>query len=170
MIEQGISLVRCRFVAGDPADFPIFVTSRDEGMTDVVALITRFAAPGVIGEMDCVYSYWSTDRPHGFEDAQVEALTGLMPTLALAIKCVSLARIAGTLVETYLGRDAGRRVLGGLDSPRRRRADQRRAVVQRPARVHPDHRPRAAARDHPAAQRLRRNGDLRGDRATAATF
>jgi adenylate cyclase len=33
--------------------------------------------------------------------------------LALAVKCASLARIAGTLVETYLGRDAGRRVLAG---------------------------------------------------------
>src|SRR5205823_11318967 len=42
-----------------------------------------------------------------------EALSGLMPKLALAIKCASLARIAGTLVETYLGRDAGRRVLAG---------------------------------------------------------
>src|SRR3954453_8263376 len=37
-----------------------------------------------------------------------------MPTLALAAKSVSLARIAGTLVGTYLGRDAGRRVLNGL--------------------------------------------------------
>ena len=35
------------------------------------------------------------------------------PGLALAIKCASLARIAATLVETYLGRDAGRRVLAG---------------------------------------------------------
>jgi adenylate cyclase len=33
--------------------------------------------------------------------------------LALAVKCVSLGRIARTLVETYLGRDAGRRVLAG---------------------------------------------------------
>jgi adenylate cyclase len=114
MVEQGISLVRRRFIDGDPADFGTFDASRAEGMTDVVALITRFAAPGVIGEMDCVYSYWSTDRPDGFDEGQLAALTGLMPTLALAIKCVSLARIAGTLVETYLGRDAGRRVLGGL--------------------------------------------------------
>jgi len=30
------------------------------------------------------------------------------------MKCISLARIAGTLVETYLGRDAGCRVLKGL--------------------------------------------------------
>ena len=114
MVEQGILLVRRRFIDGDPADFGTFESSRDEGMTDVVALITRFAAPGVIGEMDCVYSYWSTARPAGFDSGQLAALTELMPTLALAIKCVSLARIAGTLVETYLGRDAGRRVLGGL--------------------------------------------------------
>jgi adenylate cyclase len=33
--------------------------------------------------------------------------------LALALKSVSLTRIARTLVETYLGRDAGRRVLEG---------------------------------------------------------
>ena len=37
----------------------------------------------------------------------------LVPSLALAIKCASLARIAGTLVEVYLGRDAGQRVLKG---------------------------------------------------------
>jgi adenylate cyclase len=76
-------------------------------------MITRFAADGVIGEMDCVYSSWATDHPGGFDDGQVEALIGLLPMLALAVKCVSLTRIAGTLVETYLGRDAGRRVLAG---------------------------------------------------------
>ena len=35
------------------------------------------------------------------------------PGAGLAIKCASLARIADTLVEVYLGRDAGRRVLEG---------------------------------------------------------
>ena len=44
---------------------------------------------------------------------QVAQLRRLIPALALAIKSASLARIAATLVETYLGRDAGRRVLGG---------------------------------------------------------
>ncbi len=41
------------------------------------------------------------------------AIGRLTPYLALAVKATSLARIAGTLVETYLGRDAGRRVLSG---------------------------------------------------------
>jgi adenylate cyclase len=36
-----------------------------------------------------------------------------MPLVALTLKSASLTRIAGTLVETYLGRDAGRKVLGG---------------------------------------------------------
>ncbi len=41
------------------------------------------------------------------------ALRRLVPSLALAIKCASLARIAGALVEVYLGHDAGQRVLKG---------------------------------------------------------
>ena len=114
LLETGGSLFRVRFHAGEAADFSTMVQMRAEGMTDIAAMITRFAGSGAIGEMDLLYSYWATDRPHGFDDAQVEALAGLVPVLALAVKCVSLARIAGTLVETYLGRDAGRRVLKGL--------------------------------------------------------
>ena len=114
LLEEGASRLRRRLLAGEPAEFPAVVALQDEGMTDYLALITRFAAPGVIGEMDCVYSSWVTDHPRGFEESQVETLIGLIPMLALAIKCVSLARIAGTLVETYLGRDAGQRVLKGL--------------------------------------------------------
>ncbi len=98
----------------DPrSDFPILDELRAEGQTDYVVLINRFAAEGAVGEMDCVYSSWTTDHPDGFSDAEVEALADLVPSLALAIKCTSLARIAETLVETYLGRDAGRRVLRG---------------------------------------------------------
>jgi adenylate cyclase len=98
MIVTGGSQLRRRLAAGEPADFPAIVAMQDEGMTDYLALITRFAAPGVIGEMDCVYSYWATDQPNGFEDRQIGGLVKLMPMLGLALKCVSLARIAGTLV------------------------------------------------------------------------
>jgi adenylate cyclase len=83
------------------------------GMTDYVALITRFAPEGIIGEMDGLYSSWATRLPDGFSDGQVVALKRIAPYLALALTSVSLARMTGTLMETYLGRDAGRRVLGG---------------------------------------------------------
>jgi adenylate cyclase len=127
LLQTGGSLFRVRFHAGETADFFNFARMRDEGMNDVAAMITRFAGSGAIGEMDSLYSYWATDHPHGFDDTHVEALAGLMPMLALAVKCVSLARIAGTLVETYLGRDAGRRVLKGLI--RRGLADRISAVL-----------------------------------------
>ena len=113
LLESGGSELRIRIAAGEGEEFPTKTALQDEGMTDCLVLINRFAAHGVIGEMDCVYSYWATDDPRGFDDREIEALVGLMPGLALAVKCVSLARIAGTLVETYLGRDAGRRVLAG---------------------------------------------------------
>jgi adenylate cyclase len=113
LLQTGGSVLRRRLAAGDPADFPAIAEQQAQGATDYLALINRFAAAGVIGEMDCVYSYWATDCADGFDPWQADALTTLMPKLALAIKCVSLARIAQTLVETYLGRDPGRRVLGG---------------------------------------------------------
>jgi adenylate cyclase len=84
-----------------------------QGMTDYVAIINRFAAEGVIGDMDCVYSSWATGEPGGFTDGQVAALQQVVPFLALAIKSVSLAHMTGTLMQTYLGRDAGQRVLSG---------------------------------------------------------
>jgi adenylate cyclase len=113
LLETGGSALRRRLARGDPADFPILEELRAQGQTDYLVLVHRFAPEGAIGEMDCVCFSWTTDAPSGFADGQVEALTRLVPALALAVKCASLARIAGTLVETYLGRDAGRRVLSG---------------------------------------------------------
>jgi adenylate cyclase len=91
----------------------MFAEYREASITDFLAIINRFAEDGAIGEMDCVYSAWTTDRPEGFADEEIGALKRLAPFLGLAIKSASLARIAATLVETYLGRDAGRRVLRG---------------------------------------------------------
>jgi len=113
VLQSGGTEMRRRLWAGDPADFPAIAQARDEGATDYLVLVYRFAAEGVIGEMDCVYSAWSSDAPGGFAEDAATALRRLAPFLKLALKSAALARIAGTLVETYLGRDAGRRVLNG---------------------------------------------------------
>ena len=76
-------------------------------------MVQRFGREAAIGEMDCFLSRWLTTRPGGFSDADLAALRRLVPLLGLAIKSTSLARVAQSLVETYLGRDAGRRVLAG---------------------------------------------------------
>ncbi len=113
MRQIGESLLHRRLEAATDTEFPVFAALRQDGVTGVVLIVNRFAAQGAIGEMDSVYSSWSSEGPQGFTEAEVETLRRLAPFLALAIKSVSLARIAETLVETYLGRDAGRRVLSG---------------------------------------------------------
>ena len=113
MLQTGDSLLRRRVTPMCEPEFPVLRDYRAAGMTDYVAIINRFAPEGVIGEMDCVYSSWVTARADGFVDAHIEALTRVVPTLALAVKAAALARMTRTLMETYLGRDAGRRVLSG---------------------------------------------------------
>jgi adenylate cyclase len=113
MLQTGESLLRRRVTMESEAEFPVLRDYRAAGMTDYVAIISRFAPEGVIGEMDCVYSSWVTARVDGFADAHIAALSRVVPTLALAVKAAALARMTGTLMQTYLGRDAGRRVLSG---------------------------------------------------------
>jgi adenylate cyclase len=113
MLQTGASLLRRRLNADTKDEFSMLADWLAAGMTDYVAITTRFAAEGVIGEMDAVYSSWGTKAPEGFNDSQIATLEHLVPHLALAIKSVSLARMTRTLMETYLGRDAGQRVLSG---------------------------------------------------------
>ncbi len=113
LLQSGENALRRRLTAGEPADFPALVQARDEGVTDYLALVHRFAAEGVIGEMDCIYSSWATDAADGFDDGAINALKQLAPFLKLAVKSAALARMAATLAETYLGRDPGRRVMSG---------------------------------------------------------
>lgn len=98
---------------GRETGFAHLDTMHREGQTGLFALVHRFNAAGIIGEMDCVCSWWCTRFPEAFSPEDLAALRRLVPILALALKAASLARIAGTLVEVYLGRDAGRQVLSG---------------------------------------------------------
>jgi adenylate cyclase len=113
MLQTGESLLRRRLTAATTHDFTLLPDLQAAGMTDYIAVVTRFGADGIIGEMDALYSSWVTAAPDGFDDGHLAALQRLMPYLALAIKSVSLTRMTGTLMQTYLGRGAGRRVLSG---------------------------------------------------------
>lgn len=111
--ESGEPILRRRLTAESQSEFPIFPELLAGGMTDYVAMVNRFAPERTIGKMDGVYSSWATDLPSGFCDSDVADLSRLVPFLALTVKTGALAGIAATLVQTYLGRDAGRRVLAG---------------------------------------------------------
>ena len=89
LLETGGSQFPVRFHAGETTDFPRLAELRNESMSDVVAIITRFSGSGAIGETDSLYCYWATDRSQGFDDSEVESLARLMPPLSLAVKCAS---------------------------------------------------------------------------------
>jgi adenylate cyclase len=113
MLQTGETLVHYRLntaTRDQLSSLPEWMTS---GMTDYIAIITHFAAEGVIGQLDCVYSAWATSAADGFSEDDIGALQRIVPSLALAIKSVALVRMTGTLMETYLGRGAGQRVLSG---------------------------------------------------------
>ena len=113
LLQTGGDELRRRIGFGDAIDFSVVQEMKDAGYTDYVVFIHRFAGDTKIGDMDGVYSAWSTRHSEGFSDANLAALRRLVPALALAIKSAALARVADTLVQVYLGRDAGRRVLEG---------------------------------------------------------
>ncbi len=113
LLQSGEEEMRQRLDLIEKADFPVMEELRQEGQTDWIAMIHRFDKEAAIGEMDCVMSRWTTARQGGFSDSDLAALRQLVPMLGLAIKSASLARVAQSLVEAYLGRDPGRRVLEG---------------------------------------------------------
>jgi adenylate cyclase len=116
LLQSGEDEMRRRLHLGETADFPVLEELRQEGQTDWLAMVQRFDKEASIGEMDCFMSRWTTARPGGFSDPDIAALRRLVPVLGLDVKSASLARVAQSLVEAYLGRDAGRRVLNGLVS------------------------------------------------------
>ena len=111
MLQTGETVMR--LTEAHTAWFPVMQDYIAAGMKGGAAIVNRFAPEGVIGEMDAVYSTWMTTRPGGFSEEHLAVLARLVPTLALAVKTTALTRMTGTLMETYLGRDAARRVLSG---------------------------------------------------------
>lgn len=113
LLESGESELRLRIASEELPDFVNLKSLRDNGHTDYLAFVNRFEREGSIGEMDAVYSHWTTNEAEGFDDASLQALRDLVPSVALAIKCISLGRVAATLVDVYLGHQTGQRVLQG---------------------------------------------------------
>ena len=88
-------------------EFPLLERMRRAGATDYFALalnrtFRRF--PTVA---------WATDRTGGFSDADIAKLEDVNPALAAIIDTRAVRRISANLMDTYLGPQAGRRILAG---------------------------------------------------------
>ena len=102
--------VEVRRRIGDPdcaMDFPILVDLRAEGATDFLAVPLRFINGEVHG------ASFTTGHPGGFTEAQVAALRRLMPPFSRLAEIYSLRRMSQNILDAFLGRQAGEKVLAG---------------------------------------------------------
>jgi adenylate cyclase len=105
---RGQGPVRC-LMTGPPNDqeFPIVKELRAEGLTDYIVLSIPFA--------DGSHKALSlaTNRAEGFHDDEIALFNALVPAFSLNLEIQTLRRTARTLLDTYVGRQAGARVLDG---------------------------------------------------------
>ena len=59
------------------------------------------------------FSSWATQQPGGFTDAEIEAIEAVIAPLARVAEIRAWYRVAGNLLATYVGKNAGERVLAG---------------------------------------------------------
>ncbi len=125
--QSGDVRLRRRLDMDAPHDFPVLAELREAGMTDYAARLVRFDAgnaatrrtgtvvqdPNQPDPLQGIFFSCATDVPGGFEDDHLRQVGDLLHYLALAVKSRATFDVARTLLETYLGADAGQRVLTG---------------------------------------------------------
>jgi adenylate cyclase len=99
--------VRCRLDDPESRRFPFLNDMRAEGATDYLALPLVFT-DGAVQALS-----WTTHAPGGFTDAQLEALRSIAAPFARLGEIYALRRTAATLLDTYVGNEAGERILAG---------------------------------------------------------
>ncbi len=103
------------------AAYPLLGTLRAAGATDY------FACPLTFFNGRHQATTWTTDRPGGFTDSHIAGIASILPVLGSVVEARAMRRLAGTLLNTYLGRTAGQRILDG--EIRRAQGEQINAVI-----------------------------------------
>ncbi|WP_137129108.1 adenylate/guanylate cyclase domain-containing protein [Rhizobium sp. FY34] len=109
LLSSNLDYMRRRIPAEGPVEFPVFEDLRREGITDYISFMQPFGDQSVQGMMGS----WSTDAKDGFDDETIGALLRIQNHLAVAAKMAVLDKLANNMLTTYLGGDAGKRVLNG---------------------------------------------------------
>ena len=104
-----VSGIRRRLdIPGTLIDFPILQELKVKGITDYVAMPLQFSD----GSIHAVT--FSVDRPGGFTTEELSQLYDMLPVLGRLMEIHATRHTARTLLNTYVGRHAGERVLKGL--------------------------------------------------------
>ncbi len=108
-IFNGAGGIRRRLDGANPVlDYPILRDLHGEGMTDYVAMPMTFS-DGQINALTL-----AADRPGGFTTADLGRIHEIVPVLSRFYEVHAAHTTGTTLLQTYLGRNTGDKVLKGL--------------------------------------------------------
>ncbi|HMB46714.1 MAG TPA: adenylate/guanylate cyclase domain-containing protein [Afifellaceae bacterium] len=116
MFDNDVSIMRRHLDGPDKlVDFEILEELIEQGLTDYLAITTPFGDLSHKNDnrMRGIIVTWASDRPGGFTDDDIAALKRIQRRYAVACKTAIQDRIARNITETYLGKQAGHRVLSG---------------------------------------------------------
>jgi hypothetical protein len=105
--STGQPIRRCLADPDCPMDFPVLADLRKEGMTDYFAT----PLPSLTGEK--LLASYTTRQPGGFTEVEMAALARLLAPVGRVAEVMAWRRKAQNILETYLGRQAGEKVLAG---------------------------------------------------------
>jgi adenylate cyclase len=109
IVDGTAACIRRRIGLPNPKlDYPILEDLRAQGATDYLALPMAFSD----GEVNV--ATFVTERHGGFSDLEVACMDATVKVLARLLEVHTVRRTAKTLLDTYLGRHTGERVLRGL--------------------------------------------------------
>jgi adenylate cyclase len=107
-VYAGAVSVRRRLAdPGCVIDFPILSELQAEGVTDYLVSPLIFS-DGAIHAVT-----WTTRRPGGFTHSQIAAIESILAPFARVAEIRALRRTASSLLDTYVGNQAGERILSG---------------------------------------------------------
>ena len=114
LIEDRETQMRRRLALGEGTnEFPLLASLADKGGTDYWARIMLFGDRARLGEARGIATSWTTRRPEGFADRDLDFIEATLPAFVLAFKATMAIDTARTLMSTYLGREPAARVLRG---------------------------------------------------------
>ena len=111
MLENSLGELHVPLFRPSNYTFPVLDDLRAVGHTDYFLQLHRLGE--TIGDVDGLFSRWSTRRPGGFTPEEIACLRRVVPAFALAAKSTAFRRMSSSIAEVYLGRDAARRMLKG---------------------------------------------------------
>lgn len=93
--------------AEQTARFPVLAELHEEGATDYLA------TPLIFSNGEIHVATWTTRRPGGFDREDIANLDAIAQTFARIAEAYALRRTATILLDTYLGKQSGARVMSG---------------------------------------------------------